>query len=481
MVKYIGKYQYVLIIYIVISLLSHFYILTTPPCGTHVWRQSNTLSMARNFYEEGMNIFEPKIDRRNLTNGITGSHFPLYEWLLALLSKVFGYSETLARLYSLVIFSFGMLAMRNLIVFFTKNNFLALIAGLLLLFTPLFYYDSANAMPDVLALTLSMYGLYYYLKYFTKSGIQFLIYASLFSLLGGLIKFQFLIIPASAIVYFQFNKKQIIGLAIAVSFISALVFGWYKYAIDLMNKNDLKEFGLWIKPISLKEKMDTMVQNITIDLPEMIFGWALLLMSLLLVYKLRKEIRFNKPVYFILFWTLAFVAFYFLGIERFKNHAYYFFAFGPVPVFIFVFLAHKAKLSQQHLIIALSLTIVWAVARIYPAKWTPQKRGVPIEFMNKEQRTALENAIPKGEKCVIGSDISGCIYFYFTHTKGTSFEEADELYRPKNNMRYLDYLHKGGINYLILHESERRYSQLKSDFNLTKINKIGNFSVWLIN
>ena len=60
--------------------------------------------MARNYSEEGMNILEPKIDRRNYTDGITGSHFPLYEWCVAALSKVFGFSDTLPRILNLLIF-----------------------------------------------------------------------------------------------------------------------------------------------------------------------------------------------------------------------------------------------------------------------------------------------------------------------------------------------------------------------------------------
>lgn len=54
-----------------------------PPASVHVWRQCNTMAVARNFYEESMNILQPRVDRRNATNGVTGMQFPSYEWLVA--------------------------------------------------------------------------------------------------------------------------------------------------------------------------------------------------------------------------------------------------------------------------------------------------------------------------------------------------------------------------------------------------------------
>ena len=47
--------------------------------GLHVWRQCNTMAVARNFYEEGMDILRPRVDRRGSTDGVTGMQFPSYE------------------------------------------------------------------------------------------------------------------------------------------------------------------------------------------------------------------------------------------------------------------------------------------------------------------------------------------------------------------------------------------------------------------
>ena len=97
------KYLKVLLVYFAVNCLVHLPFLNLPPSGSHVWRQCNTLGMARNFAEESMAITEPRIDRRNESNGITGSHFPLFEWQLAGLYKIVGEHYIVARLYSALI------------------------------------------------------------------------------------------------------------------------------------------------------------------------------------------------------------------------------------------------------------------------------------------------------------------------------------------------------------------------------------------
>jgi hypothetical protein len=42
----------------------------------------NALAVARNFHEESSNILEPRVYRCGEENGITGMHFPAYEWAL---------------------------------------------------------------------------------------------------------------------------------------------------------------------------------------------------------------------------------------------------------------------------------------------------------------------------------------------------------------------------------------------------------------
>ncbi|MBL7922863.1 MAG: hypothetical protein JNL88_01560, partial [Bacteroidia bacterium] len=61
---------------IALNILLHAPFLHLPPCSIHVWRQCNTLAVARNFYEEDPNILRPRVDRRGESTGVTGMQFP---------------------------------------------------------------------------------------------------------------------------------------------------------------------------------------------------------------------------------------------------------------------------------------------------------------------------------------------------------------------------------------------------------------------
>lgn len=67
------------------------------------WREADTGAIARNFYREGMNIFQPRIDWRGDGPGNVEAEFPLYPWLVACLYHVFGYHEEILRVVSYLI------------------------------------------------------------------------------------------------------------------------------------------------------------------------------------------------------------------------------------------------------------------------------------------------------------------------------------------------------------------------------------------
>ena len=85
--------KYFLLLGIGLYLILHLPFVNLPPTGNHVWRQSNSLAIAKNYYEDGLNIIEPKIDKRYDGSGVTGTNFPLYEWVLAVNYKIWGFSH----------------------------------------------------------------------------------------------------------------------------------------------------------------------------------------------------------------------------------------------------------------------------------------------------------------------------------------------------------------------------------------------------
>lgn len=66
-------------------------------------RETDVAGIARNYYEEGMNLFLPRIDWRGDGPGYTESEFPLFPWVGACLYHVFGYHEELLRVEALIL------------------------------------------------------------------------------------------------------------------------------------------------------------------------------------------------------------------------------------------------------------------------------------------------------------------------------------------------------------------------------------------
>lgn len=72
------------------TFLLHFKIFTLDIIGYHVWRQTQTQTITDNFYEENMNILDPRINCREDGAGIYRTDFPLLQWCIAATYFVFG-------------------------------------------------------------------------------------------------------------------------------------------------------------------------------------------------------------------------------------------------------------------------------------------------------------------------------------------------------------------------------------------------------
>jgi len=106
------------------------------------------------------------------------------------------------------------------------------------------------------------------------------------------------------------------------------------------------------------------------------------------------------------------------------------------------------------------------------------KMNIPSEFIDTAQRHELENSIPTGSRVVIGPDLSGCIYFYFTHTKGYSFAEPVDLLEQKQEGAYIDVMRSHGVKYLICQQSGDMETVLHLISNKTFVKQVGSFQVW---
>lgn len=227
--RWLGDIRFWIILMFVVRL----YGITNPPLETgHNWRQSLTCMIARNFYENGPDILHPVIDMDGTRSGVIGSEFPLFNYAIFLVAKVFGYDHWYGRLLNLIISSIGLFYFYKIILKYF-NASVAFSATLLLL-SSIWFAFSRKIMPDTFSVSLVIIGLYYLSNYLDRKSLRDLILYFVFCLVGILCKIpalfllSFLVIP---MLHSGITLDKKIRVGIVTSLMLGIVFGWYFYHV----------------------------------------------------------------------------------------------------------------------------------------------------------------------------------------------------------------------------------------------------------
>jgi 4-amino-4-deoxy-L-arabinose transferase-like glycosyltransferase len=190
----------ILLFLILLQAAIHIKYSNYPPVGFHAWRQTIGLSVARNYYEEDMNLFTPRVDSRGQHTGITGMEFPLTNYLIAITYHIFGFNNISSR-YLILAFSF--VAIAFCFLFFKemfKDKFYGLCAALLMIFSPLFCYYSFAVLPEVPSLAFLLISLFYLHKWDQENKNKYFTMFAIAFCLAGLIKISAIIILPYALI-----------------------------------------------------------------------------------------------------------------------------------------------------------------------------------------------------------------------------------------------------------------------------------------
>ncbi len=433
-------YRKVLLGILLLHIFTHLPFLSLPPCSIHVWRQCNTLAVARNFFEEDNNILQPRVDRRYDSDGVTGMQFPAYEWGLAQVYRVTGEQFFIQRAYSLLISSAAIVFTFIFFYRFRGDPFLGLCAAWFLCWSSEWFYHSINALPDLLAFCAGMGALAVYAGWtHRKTTLQFSVTILLLTL-SGLVKIQYGIfggiIAALAVQQHHRNlmsKKNFIHWTIAGLSSFAIVCCWYLYANKLIQTSGLYDYVLQWRPVTnTQEAIAIISKNIISDLPELLFNYAgTILLVIGLISLFRKD---NRKKWVALPAFVLFIIWYVLMLEQMKVHQYYLLPLLMLAIFPFLngikwMLDNKRTAFVWILFAAMP---VLAMIRILPARWMKDDLGIPAAFADNNYRQQLINAVPDQESVITIPDESGCIWLYFLHKKGFSYTD-ETLFTTKND------------------------------------------------
>lgn len=428
--------------YLILFFIVRMYGITHPPLeAAHHWRQSLVAMVSRNFLEENNNIFYPRVDIAGEKSGITGMEFPLLNYLIYIMSLLFGYTHWYGRLINLIVSSFGLFFYYKLI----KNYYNKDIAfnATLILCVSVWFQFSRKIMPDTFSMSLVMVSVYFATNYFDHNKNRFLNLIFCFVLLTAgilskissaylLVIFSFFILSKS----YTYTHKIVFILTISVSILIAYV--WYFYWVPyLMNYYGYRCFFMGKDfHTGLMEIISGFRSTLRMfyDVPLKYIGFAAFLSGL--YFSFREN---AKRIY--ITWAVCFLAFSVFIIKSgnlFFIHTYYIIPFVPVMAWVAGYGIERMKQKKIALIL-LSGIVIEGISN--------QQHDFRIPEYNKNLlniESHLDLISGRKDKILINS--GDCpTPMYFAHRKGWISFNNNIL-----NKNYIHDLKLNGLKYIVI-------------------------------
>lgn len=354
-----------------IFFLMHLYMLTAPPNGYHQWRESDTAAVTLNYYQEDMNFFHPRINQRGNASGITGSEFPLYNYVSALLYQVTGPKHAYARLLTLLGAIAGMWLFRRIVAILSDEG-TASFAVLALAFSPVYFFYSYKIMPDIWMLTFLLGAVFLFLKSKINHTYGYLAASAMCLILSASIK------PLGLSVYLLFvyliwrdrpGRRMNPGLLLVYILLTfGAVFGWFSFAryINEIHGSPGFYMGEYL-PVFLDFVLKPdFFKNLFLQWPfEIWIGWVMTPLFIYGAYRIT-GVKSGK-IYLV--WVLSCYIVFFMVSSHSHTHDYYtLIIVPPLAAITGIGLNRLTRFAgwRQYALIALMLLAPFgAVARTY--------------------------------------------------------------------------------------------------------------------
>lgn len=465
-----------------VSLVLHWRIFSLDLVGVHVWRQTETQLNIRHFAKDDLNIFNPRTNYLDQPNGIHRLEFPLMQWCVGLLDRIFGYSIMLTRILIFLLGLFSVLGMMKLAKLLFSDPRAPAIAAWTFSFSPLFYYYTMNPMPDMMAVCCGIWGLLFGLQWIKSGKTNTLLISGFFLAIAALTKLPFILYFAIFPCYWWINRKKEFIQSVIKSF-----FGWgfilfpiLYYAIiisawrgspsvtqGLMDSSSYTGMGL----------LRHLWGNFSSTLPELLINYAAIPFFITgAIYLSRKKFYSNPFFIYLATVGICVLAYFIFELQLIAtNHDYYLFPFLPLLFLIIIFgairllqLRPRFEIIVAFLICILPLT---AFLRI-DSRWDSKKPGFNPDVMN--YAAAIKKIVPENASVITANDPSGQIWFYYFDRSGWNYsnDEIDQSLlkeRMKNE------------NYYFVSDSRKLEQQLDSSgFLGEQVGSFGTIHVYRI-
>lgn len=271
-----------IIIFVIFATFYYDSVLTKGPLNTHMWKQTDCLSLTRG-YSEGAPFFKPEMNLQigdNYKSGTTAGEFPILYYIAGMIWKFFGESYFSFRFFYLLILFTGVFAFYKSLGLLFKDTFWAVAISMLLYTSPTYVVYGVSFLPDAPAFSFILIALYFFLRYSReKKQILFIVSMAFFAL-AGLIKvpsliafvFLFFIRALESFSYKSLGDKKVFKCNIYewTGFVSVIliVFSWYYYAYHYNTLHGFRStlnniFPIWDIKENSSEELIRGIKNFT--------------------------------------------------------------------------------------------------------------------------------------------------------------------------------------------------------------------------
>jgi 4-amino-4-deoxy-L-arabinose transferase-like glycosyltransferase len=445
----------------ILSVAARLILINQPYIDHWSWRQSDVAAIARNFYENGFHFAWPQIDWTGDATGYVGTEFPILPFLAAVCYKFAGVHEWIGRSQAVIFFA-ASLPFFFLVVRETFGSSAAVWATFFFSFAPLNLFAGRSFMPDVPSLSLSIVGLYFFLRWVRDRGrMAFLVAASAISL-SLLIKITSIVI-AAPLAYLAVagtggpgvsrtsfhpdrdhrSRLQLLLFA-AIAVVPSIAWYWHAYQIAA-NFYPHHFFGAggvriesfsWYSGIVWRVATSSLTPGVTI-----LALIGLFVASRLQRYSTAGRGRSERSLLF--HWWLAAMILFTVVAGYGNRHRWYQLPLVPIAAaFAGAACAFCAsKISSRRVAGTLSLLLASSFVILSYSYVQPFYESSAAQL--RDAGLAL-NKITAPDALIVAADTGDPTIFYYAHRKGWHFLESDAIYdgNPGDSQAAIDDLEK---------------------------------------
>lgn len=209
----VHKYLWLIILILIVGFVVRMYGINLPIADWHSFRQADTASVSRYFYDNGINLLDPRYhDISRVQSGLFNPdgyrlvEFPIYNAFHALAARIFPIFpfDMVGRLLS-VIFALGASVFVYKITSFYFGKDTGILAMFIFLILPFNIYFTRVVLPEPLSVFLGISALWFFIRYSNKNRYQDLIIYSTLMSLAVLVK-PYLVFYNIFVLYYFWNK-----------------------------------------------------------------------------------------------------------------------------------------------------------------------------------------------------------------------------------------------------------------------------------